>query len=273
VHSFLLYRAGDAEARRHIRVLGALNLTSALLVLAGGLLPGWPQYALWVAALLLQIVTPYLHRIDAHSIAAGHFVERHGLVVIVAIGESIVAIGLGFEGMAVDLGVAVVGLLGLTVAYYLWWSYFSLNDQRSERALDAITDPGRRAVTALRGWGYAHFPLLLGIVLLAAGIKKTVGHSFDPLAWGPAAVLGAGAALYLLGHAWFLRILGLDGALYRCVAAAAVLATIPRGPVVAIAQLVAVPLIMAAAAIFEDVLRIRRIGTAAIGTFGRAQVR
>ncbi|GAA3207949.1 low temperature requirement protein A [Actinocorallia longicatena] len=269
VHTGLMLWSGGEGIGRAMRGLGPLNLASALLVLAGGLIPGWPRYALWGAALALQIATPYLHRMEAHTIVAGHFVERHGLVVIVAIGESIVAIGMGFEGMAVDLGVIMIALLGLTIAYYLWWAYFSLNDARSEHALEAIADPGRRAVTALRGWGYAHYPLLLGIILLSAGIKKTVGHAFDPLGWGPATVLAAGAALFLLGHAWFLRILGLDGALHRTLAALAILATIPLAHVVAVGQLVAIPLIMAGAAIAEDLRRMRRSTTPAIGTFGR----
>lgn len=267
MHTVLFLRAdGTAQAMRR---LAPLNLTSALFVLVGGLLPGWPRYALWAAALALQIATPYLHRIQDHKVVAGHFVERHGLVVIVAIGESIIAIGLGFAGMAVDLGVAAVALLGLTIAYYLWWTYFSFDHERSEHALQAVTEPRRRSLTALRAWGYAHYPLLLGVILLSAGVKKTVGHAFEPLAWGPAAVLGAGAALFLLGHAWFLRVLGLDGGRYRCAAAAGVLATIPLAHLVAVAQLVAVPLVMAAAAIAEDLPRVRRSRSTAIGSFGR----
>ncbi|ROO88913.1 low temperature requirement protein LtrA [Actinocorallia herbida] len=269
MHSLLLHRASGAGARAVLTRLAPINLTSALLVLVGGLLPGWPRYALWAVALALQIATPYLHRMEAHSVNAGHFVERHGLVVIIAIGESIIAIGMGFEGLELDFGAIVVALLGLGTAYYLWWTYFSLDQERSEHALQAAAEPRRRSLLALYGWGYAHYPLLLGVVFLSAGTKKTVGHAFEPLAWGPATVLGAGAAMFLLGHAWFLRVLALDGARYRCAAAAGVLLTIPLAHVVAVAQLVAVPIVMAASAITEDSLRIRRTRTNPFTSFGR----
>jgi low temperature requirement protein LtrA len=268
VHSGLFMTAGP-EAVRAMRVLAPLNITSAALVLAGGFVPEPWRHLCWLAALALQIATPYLHPIGMMSIAPGHFVERHGLVVIVAIGESVVAIGLGFGGVHLGLGAILVAALGLTIAYYLWWLYFAGDDVRAEHALAAATDPLRRSRLALHGWGYAHFPMILGIVVLAVGIKKTVGHAFEPLHWGQAIALSTGVALYLLGHAWFVRLLRLNGWQHRVVAAALVLAVIPLGHLVAIAQLAAVPLIMAAAAIIEDIPAIRREGSTAIGDFGR----
>lgn len=265
VHSGLFVRAGN----RAMGGLAPLNFCSALLVLVGGFTPGPARYALWAAAFLVQIVTPYLHQMGWHSIVASHFVERHSLVVIVAIGESIVAIGLGFAGLPLDFGTIVVAVLGLSVAYYLWWAYFAGDNDRAERNLEAITEPLRKARVALQGWGYAHYPMLLGIVALSAGIKETVGHAFDPLDWAPAIALGTGTALFLLGHAWFLRILRVPGGSYRLAAAAGVLATIPLGHLVAVAQLAAVPVVMAAAMIAEDLPRIRSTHSTAIHTFGR----
>jgi low temperature requirement protein LtrA len=269
VHTALFFQAGGRGSGRAIVSLAPLNFASALLVLVGGVLPLPYRYALWGAALALQIATPYLHRMSLHSVSAGHFVERHGLVVIIAIGESIIAIGLGFAGMPIDFGVITVAVLGLSVAYYLWWAYFAKDDERSEHALDAITEPLRKARVALRGWGYAHYPMLLGIVLLAAGVKKTVGHPFDPLNWATAIALSGGAALFLLGHAWFLGILGIRGVIYRVGAAGGLLAAIPLGPVVAVAQLIAIPLVMATAAIMEDLPEVRRAHSTEISTFGR----
>jgi low temperature requirement protein LtrA len=269
VHSALFVRAGP-QAARAMRTLAPLNISSALLVLAGGVLPEPYRHLCWVAALGLQIATPYLHPLGMHAIAPGHFVERHGLVVIVAIGESIVAIGLGFRGLPVGLDTVVVALLGLGIAYYLWWVYFAKDDARAEHVLASTADPLRRARIALQGWGYAHYPMIIGIVVLAAGVKKTVGHPFEAAHWGPALALGGGAAIYLLGHAWFLRVLRLPGSAHRIVAAAAVLATIPLGHVLAVAQLAAIPLIMAAAAMIEDMPEVRRNGgSTAIGDFGR----
>jgi low temperature requirement protein LtrA len=269
VHSALFVRASGPDARRATASLAPLNLASALLVLVGGILTGPVRYWLWAAAFALMIATPYLHRIRWHTLNAGHFVERHGLVVIVAIGESIVAIGLGFAGVRIDFGAVAVAVLGLCIAYYLWWAYFAGDEARAEHALSAIADPLRRARIALRGWGYAHYPMILGIIVLAAGVKKAVGHAFDPLDWAPAIALSGGTALFLLGHAWFLRILGISGVMHRVAAAVAVLAVIPLARVAAIAQLAAVPLIMATALIIEDIPRVRGSGGTAVHTFGR----
>jgi low temperature requirement protein LtrA len=269
VHTTLFLRAG-ALAAVALRRLAPLNIASALLVLVGGLVPEPFRHLSWAAALAVQIVTPYLHRIEMHVLHAGHFVERHGLVIIVAIGESIVAIGAGFAGVRLGIGAIAVALLGLAIAYYLWWIYFAGDDERSEHVLARTADPLRRTRLAARAWGYAHYFLLLGIVVLAVGIKKTVGHAFEGMDWKYAIALGGGVALYQLGHAWFLHMLRLPGWTHRLVAALAVLATIPLGHLLAVGQLAAIPLIMATAAIIEDMPRVRRSGGTAISTFGRS---
>jgi low temperature requirement protein LtrA len=268
VHS-LLFRSAGPDAQVAMRVLTPMNILAAVLVLGGGFLDEPYRHLCWVAAPLIQIGTGYVHKIGMHSIAAGHFVERHSLVVIVAIGESIVATGLGFRGVHLDAGSILVAVLGLCISYYLWWYYFAGDDSRSEHVLATLDDPLRRARLALNAWGYAHYPMLLGIIILSVGIKETVGHAFEPLHFSAAAVLGGGVALYILGHAWFLRLTRLRGVRHRLIAAVLVLATIPLGPVVAIAQLVAIPLIMAVVAIIEDVPEVRRSGGTSIGDFGR----
>jgi len=264
-----LFRQADPAARAAMRLISPMNILAALLVLAGGFLPEPFRHLCWVAAPLIQISAGYLHRIEMHPIAAGHFVERHGLVVIVAIGESIIAIGLGFRDVHLGLGAILVAVLGLCIAYYLWWFYFAGDDARAEHVLAHTSDPFRRARLALKGWGYAHYPMLLGIVVLAVGVKKTVGHAFEELHWDAAIALGGGVALYALGHAWFLRLLGLRGVPHRLACAALVLATIPLGHLLAIAQLAAIPIIMSAMAITEDLPEVRRRGSTAISTFGR----
>ncbi|MEV8507843.1 low temperature requirement protein A [Actinoplanes sp. NPDC051475] len=270
VHSALFLQAGPAAVTAMKR-LAPLNILAALLVLAGGLLPEPWRHVCWVAAPLVQIAAGHLHRIEMHSIQAGHFVERHALVVIVAIGESIVAIGLGFSGVHLGLGEILVAVLGLCVAYYLWWIYFAGDDERSEHVLAGVQDPGRRARLALDAWGYAHFVMLAGIVVLAVGIKKTVGHAFEPLHWGEAIALSGGVALYQAGHALFLRMLGIGGWPHRVVAALVVLAAVPLGHVVAVAQLALIPVVMAAAAIAEDLPGARRAGNTEISSFGRTR--
>ncbi|MFI5896379.1 low temperature requirement protein A [Actinoplanes sp. NPDC051513] len=268
VHGLLFRTAGPA-ARQAQRLLGPLNIASALLVLAGGLVPEPWRHLLWVAAPLLQVATGYIHNIEMHTISAGHFAERHGLVVIIAIGESIIAIGAGFHGLHLGLGEILVAVLGLWVAYYLWWFYFAGDDARAEHVLARTDNPRRRARLALNGWGYAHYVILLGIVVTAVGIKKTVGHAFEPLHWDAALALSGGLALYLVGHAAFLALLRLRGVRHRLAAAAVILAAMPLGHMVAIVQLVTVALIMSIAAIIEDIPEVRRSGSTAIGDFGR----
>jgi low temperature requirement protein LtrA len=251
-----------------MRVITPLNILGALLVLAGGFLPEPWRHVCWMAAPLVQILAAWGNRAELHPIAAGHFAERHGLVVIVAIGESIVAIGIGFAGKHLGVGDVLVALLGLTIAYYLWWFFFAGDDERAEHVL-ARTHENARAQLALYAYGYAVFPMLLGIVVAAVGIHKVVGHPFEPLHWGEAVTLAGGVALYLGGHGIFLALFRLRGVWFRFGSAALVLATVPIGHLLAIAQLVAIPLIMVAAAITEDIPEIRRSGSTAIGDFGR----
>jgi low temperature requirement protein LtrA len=271
VHAVLFARADDPGSARSIRRLAPLNLVSASLVVAGGFADGPFRYGLWIAAVLLQTATPFLHRLGEHTLSAGHFAERHALVIIIAIGESIVAIGLGFADVELDLSAVLVAVLGLCIAYYLWWAYFAGDEERARHALDAMTDRTRRAWTALVAWGYAHYVMILGIIVLSAGIKKTVGHPFDPLSWGAALALGGGVALFLLGHAWFLRMLAIPGQMHRVVAALCVLAAVPLGRVQAVALLAVTPLIMSTAMIIEDVPRLRSSGRTTIHTFGRTE--
>jgi low temperature requirement protein LtrA len=268
VHAILFQRASQG-ARRAMRVITPLNILAALLVLTGGFLPEPWRHVCWIAAPLVQIVAGHSNKAELHSIAAGHFAERNGLVVIVAIGESIVAIGLGFTGVHFGLGEILVALLGLTIAYYLYWFYFAGDDDRAEHVL-ARASQAERTRLALYGYAYPIYAMLLGIVVLSVGIHKVVGHPFESQHWGEAIALAGGVALYLAGHGTFLRIFGLRGVWFRFGTAALVLATIPLGHLSAIAQLVAIPVIMVAAAITEDLPEIRRSGSTAIGDFGRS---
>jgi len=268
VHFVLFLGVGRGQARA-MRVLGPMNILAALLVLAGGLVDEPYRHVLWVLAPIVQITAGYVHRIEMHEIAAGHFAERHGLVVIIAIGESIVSIGVGFAGVHLSWRPLLVAVLGLCIAYYLYWFYFAGDDARGARVLAGTDHPRRRARLALHAWGYAHYPMLLGIIIASVGIKMTVSHATDPLHWGQAWALGGGVALYLAGHATFLAQLRLRGVPHRLAAAALALATIPLGHWVAIAQLIALPTVMVATAIIEDLPEVRRSGSTAIGTFGR----
>jgi low temperature requirement protein LtrA len=156
----------------------------------------------------------------------GHFAERHGLIVIVALGESIVAIGVG-AGAGVDGGVIAAAVVGMAVACALWWAYFDVSAPAATRRLAEIEPVPVRNRLARDGYSYLHLPMVAAIVLIALGMKSTLAHVGDPLGWETATALVGGVALYLLAHVAFkLRVLGLLS-IHRLVAAVALLAFVP----------------------------------------------
>jgi low temperature requirement protein LtrA len=149
-------------------------------------------------------------------------------VVIVALGESIVAIGIGASGQPVDPALISVAVLGLLLAACLWWAYFGGDDRRAEHALAAVPED-RRAAVAVKAFGYWHLPILLGIIAVAAGLKDAIGHAFEPLDLAHALMLAGGVATFLAGDILFRRTLRIGPARHRATAAALALATVPIG--------------------------------------------
>src|SRR5207247_17328 len=132
----------------------------------------------------------------------GHFAERHGLIIIIALGESIVAIGVG-AGVGLSAGIAAAAVLGITLSAAMWWVYFDVVAIVSARRL-AGAPVGRELNEMARdSYSYLHFPMVAGIVLVALGLKKTLAHVDDPLDTVPAFALLGGVAFYLLGHVAF----------------------------------------------------------------------
>ena len=203
------------------------NVAAVGLVILGGAIGGDVQWALWTGTALLLWVTPWLRGVEGFVVTPAHFVERHGLVVIVALGESVVVIGVGASDLALDFSLVLVALLSLTLSASLWWLYFS-DEGAVERALDDAPRE-RRPVLALIGYGYWHFGLLLGVIAVAAGLKKAVGAPADALDVWIASELAVGVALFVACDVGFRRSLGIPGGGARLVAAAVALATIPLG--------------------------------------------
>ena len=252
IHTGLYSRTGVPVTVRALLRLAPLNLASALLVLAAVVAAGTAAYLLWAAAFALEWVTPLVTGIGGFRIAPAHFVERHGLVVIVALGESIVAIGIGAAGRPVDPALASVALLGLLLAACLWWAYFGGDDARAEQALAAVGED-RRAAVGVRAFGYWHLPMLLGIIVLAAGLKHAIGHAFDHLDLAHALLLAGGVAVFLAGDVGFRRTLRLGPVGLRAAAAALALATVPLGlGVSALTQLAALLLVLVGALLAES---------------------
>ena len=260
VHSGLFWLSGGPAAARALRSLGSLNLVSATMVLAGGFTPAPARWALWATAFGLQIATPYLIPIGGFTINAGHFVERHGLVIIIALGESVVAIGVGASGLHLDLGLLAVAIAGLVVAYFLYWAYFGGDQERAEQALNAIEDPTRRARVALHAFGYAHYPMLIGIIATAAGVKKEIAHAFGHASAAQAIALGGGVAMFLAGDLLFRRILRIGRPGYRIVSLVGALASIPVGLAMAAGQLLVLLLVLVFPLSIEGYRQLRAAG-------------
>ena len=247
VHAALFVTGTSATVAQAILRLVPFNLVSAGLVVLGGALGATWQDVLWTAALLVWAV-PLFQGLGGFEIVPTHFVERHGLVVIIAIGESIIAIGIGAAGLPVDAELVAVAVLGLLLAAALWWTYFGGDDERALEALEAAP-PAARPWMVLNAFGYAHAPLLLGIICVAVGLKKATGHAFDQLKDAEALVFAGGVSIFLLGDVWFRRALRIGGLARRAGAAALALATIPLGVgVAAVAQLAALVVVAGGAA-------------------------
>jgi low temperature requirement protein LtrA len=190
---------GDRDLfRAVVRILPAATLAPAMLVIAA-FLDGSAQLALWGTALAVDYLSVLIGHMRGWRVSPAHFVERHGLIIIIALGESIVAIGVGAAGLPLTGGVIAAALLGITVAASVWWSYF---DWFVFVALARLTEAtgAQRAALARDLYSYLHLPMVGGIVLFAFGLKTTLAGMAAPLGSLPALGLFGGIALYLLAH-------------------------------------------------------------------------
>ncbi len=200
---FLVAARDDPALRRSVitGLAGSTTLSVALLV-GGAFADTGLQEALWALALALDMAGPLLFGVEGWKLVPGHFAERHGLIVIIALGESIVAIGVGSE-VGIDAGVVTAAVLGVVVAAALWWLYFDVVALVAERHLSRATVGEEQNRIARDSYSFLHLPMVAGIILLALGMKKTLGNVDDPLQVVPAAALLGGTALYLLAHVAF----------------------------------------------------------------------
>ena len=225
---FVLASRDDPALRQSVLGLAGGTALGVGLLVAAAFTDGWEQGALWALALLLDVGEPFLFGSEGWKLVPGHFAERHGLIIIIALGESIVAIGLGASG-GVDAGVVAAATLGMAVAAALWWLYFDVVALVAERRLSRAAVGREQNEMARDSYSYLHFPMVAGIVLIALGLKKTLAHVGDPLDLVPAAALLGGAAVYLLAHVSF-RLRNLHTLnKQRLVCAVLLLALIPVG--------------------------------------------
>jgi low temperature requirement protein LtrA len=199
---FILASRDFPELRHSVWGLAGGTAVGCGLLLVGSFFDTEVQFVIWSIALVLDVAEPYFFGSEGWKLQPSHFAERHGLIVIIALGESIVAIGAG-ASVAVDTGVVVAAVLGIVIASALWWLYFDVVALVAERRLSAAPVGKVQNEMARDSYSLIHFGMVAGIILAALGLKKTIGDVDAPLKVEVAAAALGGVALYLLAHVAF----------------------------------------------------------------------
>ena len=207
---FWLVSAGDPQLRRQLVRWTPSIVVSTALLLAASQTTGALQTWLWVAALVGDYIGTAVAGTEWRLASAVHFAERHGLIIIVALGESIVATGIGIAQEPVSWPIIAGSVLALVVSAALWWSYFDVTALVAERVL-AAAEGARQVALARNGWSFLHLPMVIGVIMLSLGLKKVLGyvagdddHTLaDPLYGLPLVALYGGTALFLAAHVAF----------------------------------------------------------------------
>jgi low temperature requirement protein LtrA len=253
----------DAELRKQaLRFALSVALSTALLLVASQF-EGWQQTCLWMLVLLADYVGTALGGFRGWRLpSAGHFSERHGLIIIIALGESIVAIGVGVAEEPITWVIIAASVLGLLLASAMWWAYFDVSALLGEHAL--ATEPlETRARLARNAYSYAHMPLALGIVLVAFGLKEVLLYVSDsshysltdPLPTVALAALVGGVVIYLVGHVIFKWLTVHTISVVRLAAAGVLLIAIPLiAGLPALVQLAVVTFVVTCAVVVESVI-------------------
>jgi low temperature requirement protein LtrA len=199
-HIALFTIAGDDEPglRRSTQALAVSTAIAVSLLALASAFDGLPQAALWVLALALDFGGPYFFGVEGWQLVPGHFAERHGLIIIIALGESIVEIGAGAAGV-LSLGIGIAAVLGVGVAAAMWWVYFDVVAIVSARRLGDAEVGAVQNALARDSYSYIHLFLVAGIVMTAFGLKVTIQGTGADLQWVSAFALLGGIATYLGG--------------------------------------------------------------------------
>ena len=191
---------GDPEVLRAVARLSPWFVGAALVALVGGFVEADYRAWVWLASLVIDVVgTLTVASLEWH-VSPSHFAERFALIVIIALGESIVAIGIGTSALTRDATYVVSVIVAFVGVAALWWAYFDFTAIAAERAL-------RRASAHARGplardvFTFFHYPIVLGIILYAVAAKKTLQHPLEPLSDSGRWALGLGIAVFFLGFA------------------------------------------------------------------------
>lgn len=187
--------AGEAAQRSAVRYFGLLSLGGLAAVLAGAFVdPGTRQW-LWIAAILLDFAAAWLAgQRDSWGLHPGHFAERHGLIIIIALGESLIVAASGVSVGAATSLIVVAGL-ALLITCFVWWTYFGWIQAVLEMKLEHV-DGSDRSKLGRDVYSFFHFPLVAGIIAMAVGFEAAL-HPADYTSGQAAAAIGIGVTLFL----------------------------------------------------------------------------
>jgi low temperature requirement protein LtrA len=204
IGAYLVVSRDDPVLRAAVVRLASTILPAATLLVVAGALDGTPRALCWIAALAIDYGGLAVRGVEGWRVEPGHFAERHGLIVIIALGESIVALGVGAGHLELTVGVIAGALLGIAAAAAMWWAYFDVVAIVAERRLRAASLHDR-VLIARDSYTYLHLPMVAGVIVFAIGVKKTLAGVDDQLGAVPAVALCGGVALYLLALSAFKR--------------------------------------------------------------------
>lgn len=237
IHTALYIAAADDDhaLRKQIIRSSTATVVGSSLIIAGALIGGEAQTWLWLAGLLADLGLTYAlaRGGDWRIHSAAHWTERYGLIVMLALGESIIALGVGASELPVDMAILVGALLGIGLSVCLWWLYFDMIALEAEHIFAGL-QMRERASMATDAYSYLHFLIVAGIILSALGVETALAHIDDEIrfGWFGSAHLFGGTALYLVGHALFWKRVGGTWKRWRLLTAALLLALIPVGALV-----------------------------------------
>ncbi len=199
LHIVLYGLTTPPETRAAILRLAPGFLGAPILLVVSGFVGPSLQAALWAAAIVVDYGVARFRGVEGFHVQANHFVERHRLIIIIALGESIVAIGVGMAGLAVTTRLLLAVLFGFVLIATLWWLYFDYITLAAERRFANASDR-ERTILARDSYSYIHLMMIGAIIFVALGIEQTLAHLNQPLTTIPAVALCGGGTLYLCGH-------------------------------------------------------------------------
>ncbi len=258
---FWISSRDEPGLRSSVTGLGVSTALSVALLIGASFTDGWVQGGLWFLALAVDAGGPFFFGAEGWKLSPKHFAERHGLILIIALGESIVAIGIGVDEIELTVAVVSSAVLGVLLSFALWWMYFDVVARVAERRLVNAAPGKEQNEIARDSFSYLHFVMVAGIVLIALGLKKTVGHVDEPLKLVPATALLGGFALYLAAHIAFRYRNVKRFSTQRLVVALIALALIPLAVELDALVTLAILTALAACLIIYETVRFRELRT------------